>query len=190
MERDKKYLATAVWGNKKLTNIWARGLALDFSIFDLKWVIQSGLFPIQYKEFKEKYEELFFYNDQTVYLENVLIVRFRQAIARSIEVVSDNILKPIAESYIYRMVDREPVHRIRKNIFSLTRSWKRYMYVKKIGLITHHDPIPKQKVLKKWNLKLGEYGNKFLYAEDLSYYNRGLDKNVYIKNGNKIGYGD
>ena len=64
------------------------------------------------------------------------------------------------------------------------------MYFSKIGLITHHDPVPKQKVLKKWKLLLGEYGQKFLNVKDLTYYNRGLDKNVYVKNGKKIGYGD
>ena len=32
MQKEEKYLATAVWGTKKLTNIWTRGSALDFNI--------------------------------------------------------------------------------------------------------------------------------------------------------------
>ncbi len=191
MQKEEKYLATAVWGSKKLTNIWTRGSALDFNIFDLKWSIQSGFFPMRYKEFKDKFEELFFYNDQTVYPENVFMIRFKQAIARSIKIVSDNILKPVAKSHIYRMIDREPIHTVgEENLIFKGGGWKRTMYVPKMGLITHHDPIPKQKALKEWELTLGEYGNKFLNTKDLSYYNRGLDKNVYVKNGKKIGYGD
>ncbi len=191
MRKEEKYLATSVWGTKKLTNIWVRGSALDFNIFDLKWAIRSNFLPLRFKEFKDKFEELFFYNDHTIYPENVFIVRFKQAIARSVKVVSDNILKPVAESHIYRMVDREPVHtNSEENLIFKNGGWKRAMYVSKMGLITHHDPIPKQKILKEWKVTLGEHGNKFLHAKDLSYYNRGLDKNVYVKNGKKIGYGD
>ena len=89
------------------------------------------------------------------------------------------------------MIDREPIHTVgEENLIFKGGGWKRTMYVPKMGLITHHDPIPKQKALKEWELTLGEYGNKFLNTKDLSYYNRGLDKNVYVKNGKKIGYGD
>ena len=191
MKKEEKYLATSVWGTQKLTNIWVRGSALDFNIFDLKWAKQSNLFPLNFKEFKDKYEELFFYNDHMVYLENLFMVRFKQSIKRSIKIPSDNILKSIAESYVYRMIDREPVHtNSEENIIFKSGGWKRKMYVPKMGLVTHHDPIPKQKILKKWKLKLGEYGNKFLNTKDLSYYNRGIDKNIYMKNGKKIGYGD
>jgi len=191
MKKEEKYLATSVWGTKKLTNIWIRGSALDFNIFDLKWATQSNFFPLKFKEFKDKYEELFFYNDQTVYLENVFMVRFKQAINRSIKIPSDNILKPVAESHIYRMVDREPVHtNSEENLILKSGGWKRFMYVPKIGLITHHDPVEKQQILKRWNVTLGEYGNKFLSTKDITYFNRGLDKNVYLKNGKKIGYRD
>lgn len=191
MKKEEKYLATAVWGSKKLTNIWTRGSSLDFSIFDLKWSIGSNFFPIKYKEFKNKFEELFFYNDQTIYLENVFMIRFKQAIARSIKIVSDNVLKPVAESHIYRITDREPIHKVgQENVIFKTNVWKRTMYISKMGLITHHDPIPKQKVLREWKLTLGHHGDIFLNAKDLSYYNRGLNKNIYVKNGKKIGYCD
>jgi hypothetical protein len=191
MQKEEKYLATAVWGTKKLTNIWTRGSALDFNIFNLKWAIQSSFFPLRFKEFKDKYEDLFFYNDQTIYPENVFVVRFREAIFRSVKIASDNILKPVAESHIYKMVDREPVHtNCKENLIFKKGGWKRKMYVPKMGLITHHNPIQKQKIFKEWKLTLGESGNKFLSAKDLSYYNRGLDKNLYIKNGKKIVYGD
>ena len=191
MQKEEKYLATAVWGSKKLNNIWERGSAMDFNIFDLKWAKRSGFFPIRYKEFKDRYEEIFLYNNRTVYLENIFVIRFLQAIKRSIKIPSDNILKKIAESHIYRMTDREPVHvNSEENLFFKSGGWKRSMYVPKMGLITHHDPVAKRKVLKKYDLDLGEYSKKFLSTEDLGYYNRGLDRTVYTKNGKKIGYGD
>ena len=191
MQNEEKYLATCVWGTKGQNDFWQKGMALDFNIFDLKWATKSGLFPVRFAEFRDKYEDLFFYHNETVYLEIVFAFRFMQAIKRSIILPSDNLLKPISLSYIYRMTEREPVHVDGKERIFFKKAWyDRIMYWKNIGLITHHDPIPKQKALKEWNLTLGQYGNDFLTAKDLSYYNRGLDKNVYIKNGKKIGYGD
>jgi hypothetical protein len=191
MKKEGKYFAASVWGTKKMNSIWLKGCSMDFSIFDMKWVTQSNLFPIQFTEFKEKYEELFFYNDQTVYLEIVFMVRFKQAVSRSVSIPSDNILKRVAESYIYRIKEREPVHTHGKeNLIFKGRPYGRTMYWPNIGLITHHDPVPKQKALKEWKLVLGEYGNKFLGAKDLNYYNRGLGKNRYIKDGKEISYGD
>lgn len=191
MEREEKYFATAVWGTKMTTDIWKKGAAMDFNIFDLKWATKSDLFPIQFREFAEKYTDLFFYNNQTVYLEIVFMVRFRQAISRSIKISSDNILKAVAESHVYRMKEREPVHIYGKeNTFFKNEEYRRTMYWPKIGLITHHDPVPKQKILKEWKLELGKHADTFLTAKDVSYYNRGLDKNVFTKNGKKIGYGD
>lgn len=191
MQAQGKYVASSVWGTKKLNNIWEKGVSLDFSVFDLHWTTKSNLFPLNFRDFKEKYEELFFYNDRTVYLEILFMVRFKQAIARSVKILSDNVLKPIAESYIHRIIEREPVHTYGKeNIFFKKGGYRRTMYWPRIGLITHHDPVPKQKVLKEWKLTLGEHGSKFLKASDLSYFNRGLDKRGFVKGKQKIGYGD
>lgn len=89
------------------------------------------------------------------------------------------------------MVNRELVHtNSEDNLILKSRGWKRAMYIPKIGIISHHDPIEKQQILKKWSLTLGEYGNKFLNTKDLTCFNRGLDKKVYLKNGNKAGYED
>ena len=109
MKKEDRYLAAAVWGTKKMTDIWKRGSALDFNIFNLKWAVNFGLFPIRYSEFKEKFEELFFYKNETIYPEPVLMIRFLQAIAKSIEIPSENLLRKIAEEHVYRMKEREPV---------------------------------------------------------------------------------
>lgn len=190
MKKEGKYIATSVWGDQKRTNIWSKGFSLDLLVFDLSWATKSSLFPIRFREFKEKYEELFFYNDLTVFLEVVFALRFKQAISRSTKIPSDNILSPIAESYIHRIKEREPIHYAKDGFLFKKPNSIRKMYWPNMGLITHHQPETKQKALKQWNLNLREYGNKFLNSKDMSYFNNGLDKNVYIKNDKKIGYGD
>lgn len=191
MRKKGKYLATSVWGTKERCNVWKRGAALDFNILDLKWTTESALFPVRFSEFKEKYEELFFYNNQTVYPEIVFMTRFKQAISRSVRIPSENILTPVAESYIYRMREREPVHvNGQENLIFKRNYHRRTMYWPKIGLLTHHDPVSKQKAFSKWNLRLGVHADTFLAAKDLNYYNRGLDKHVFVKNGEEISYGD
>ena len=191
MKKEDRYLAAAVWGTKKMTDIWKRGSALDFNIFNLKWAVNFGLFPIRYSEFKEKFEELFFYKNETIYPEPVLMIRFLQAIAKSIEIPSENLLRKIAEEHVYRMKEREPVHKDGSENTLFKRGYfTRRMYWADIGLITHHEPVEKKKVLSKWNVKLGEYGQRFLASEDLAYYNRGLGKTTYTKGSKKINYGD
>lgn len=191
MQKEEKYLGTCVWGSKERVDMFKWGIALDFLILDLKWSRKSSLFPIRFREFAEKYQELFFYHDQTIYLEIVFIARYMQAILRSVILPSDNILKPVAESYVYRMKEREPIHdNQRERIFFKRDRSVRKMYWENIGLITQHDPVPKKAVLKKWNLKLGQYGEKLLSSKDLSYYNGGLRTHSFEKNGKKINYGD
>jgi len=191
LKDEDKYLATCVWGSRKKNDIFKRGAALDFCIFDFWWVVRAELFPLHYKEFLDKYKELFLYQDETPYLEVVFITRFLQAIERSIKIPSDNLLRPVAADHIYRLSDREPVHEVgSERRFFKRNYWERYMYWPKMELITHHDPIEKQKVLRKWNLGLGEYGKKFLAASDLTYYNHGLNKHTFSRHSKKIDYGD
>lgn len=175
MEKDNKYLAASVWGTKKRSNIWKRGGSMDFNIIDHKWSIQSSLFPIGYKEFVDKFDELFFYNDHTIYLEIVFMTRFIQAISRSVKISSDNLLKPIAEKHIYRISEREPVHKdYRENILFKRDGFSRRMYWSKIGLLTHHEPEPKRKILKSKKLRIGKYTNQLIDSRDLSYFNQGV----------------
>lgn len=193
IQNEEKYLGVSVWGDNDKDNIWEKGCSLDLCIFNLKWATESKLFPLRFDEFKDKYEDLFFYQNKTVYPEIVFMVRFKQAISRSVKIPSDNILKKISDSYIYRIVEREPIH---KSFYSMDRPFHikknspRTMYWPKIGLITHHEPSPKQKALASWKLNTGDFTKIFLNSKDLSYYNRGLEKNAFEKNGKKINYGD
>lgn len=169
MADNQKFIATCVWGSKISDSFWNQGCALDFLIIDLKWASRGKLFPLYFKEFREKYEELFFYHNQFLYLELVFMVRYKQSIQRTMEFYSENILSQLAEKHIYRMTEREPIH-IPKTSMTLKREYLRETYWPKLGLLCHHIPDQKQRALKEWKLTLGKYGKTFLTAEDLSFY--------------------
>ncbi|MBX4189589.1 hypothetical protein KW785_03290 [Candidatus Parcubacteria bacterium] len=191
MQTTDKYLAASVWGSKMKSNLFKRGASLDFNIFNLKWAITNNLFPLRYAEFREKYQDLFFYFDETVYLEVLFMVRFLEAISHSIKISSDNLLKPVALEHVRRLREREPIHEVgsERRFFKID-FWRRNMYWPDIGLLTHHDPNEKRRALKKHHLALGDAGKRFLTSPNLDYYNRGLKKNVFIKNKKRIEYGD
>lgn len=184
-----KYLAACSWGEKKGADPFRTGMSLDFNIVDLKWAVRYGFFPLRYQEFSSRYSEVFSYEDKDIHPELVFALRFKQAINKTILMPSENLGKEVALEHIYRMAEREPVH-LRKPILGLFGGTVRKMYWRKIGLITHHDPVQKRAAAKKWDLKLGNYGNRFLEAKDLGYYNGGFTKTAYTKNGKMIHYND
>jgi len=188
LKKEDKYLATCAWGTKEKDNIWDIGMALDFSIFDLKWATRFDLFPIGYTEFSAKYSDLFYYQDKLIYPERVLALRFKQAILKSVKIPSENLLTKICEAHIYRMKEREPVHDAR-NFLGIIKKGRK-MYWPSIGLVTYHEPEPKREILKKMNLRLGEHANRLISSKDLSYYNQGTRKTSYIKKEADLNYGD
>ncbi len=189
MSSQKKYLATSAWGSKKDTNMFKIGMSLDFSMMDMNFIRASRMFPLRYMEFVEKYEELLSYQGTQTYLERVFAVRFKQAVSRVESVPSENLVEKIAQAHIYHLIEREPIHYDLKRFLQKTIG-VRVMYWPKLGLITHHDPVEKQKVLRPYQLLLGEYGKRFLDAASLDYFNNGLTKTAYKKNGKAIGYND
>jgi hypothetical protein len=189
MNSDDLYLATCAWGTKKESNMFEIGMALDFFIVQKKFSITQKLFPIRYQEFAEKYEELLSYQGSNVFPERVFALRFKQAIVRAITIPSENLITDVATAHIRRMTEREPVHHDKKVLFHKPKNVRR-MYWPKVGLITHHDPKEKQEALKQYNLALGEHGTRFLETTDLSYFNNGLTRTAYIKDGKEIGYID
>jgi hypothetical protein len=187
MKNEQKYMATCPWGTTEKNNMWSIGMAMDFAIFDLKWSTKYSLFPIKYTEFKEKYSEIFDYKNETIYPERVLAIRFKQAIIKSVNIPSDNLITKVATEHIYRMKEREPVHD-EKTWFGIKKGRK--MYFPEIGLLTHHEPKPKQKILKQLELNIGENANKLINSHNLDYYNNGVSKLRYFKGNKSIGYGD
>ena len=192
MRNEKKPLAVCAWGTKLEGNMFKIGMSLDFFVVDVKWAMRFGLFPIRYREFFDEHAEAFWYEDRMIYLERVFALRFKQAVVKAVTLPSENLIRAAALEHVYRLVEREPVHHARRAILGLfgPRRQERRMYWRSIGLLTHHDPAPKQRALKEWDVTLGECGEKFLKATDLHYWNGGLVKIGYEKNGKKIGYGD
>ena len=189
MQTEKKYLATCSWGTKKETNMFKIGMSLDFFILDAKWSNSISLFPLGYSQFREQYGDIFDYQDITIYPERVLAFRFKRAIQKSIEIPSENLIKKVTYSYIRHIKEREPVHIFTGGFFT-SKKQERQMYWSELGLFTHHNSVDKQKLLKAWNLSLGEYGKNFIESHDLSYFNKGHTKTVFEKDGKKINYND
>ncbi len=189
MRTHEQYLATCAWGTRTKNNIWNIGMAIDFCIVNIPWAMRYGLFPIRYQEFFEKYGESFWYRDELIFPERVLAVRFKQAVSKFVKLPSENLLKEVAARYMYRMSEREPVHRDIQ-FFGIRIRKDRDMYFPNIGLITHHIPAPKRDILKKIKNLNGQYIHKLLTAADLNYYNQGLGKNTFAKGATRIVSGD
>lgn len=177
MKSNNLFLATAAWGSNKNNNIWEVGMALDFMIVNVPWAFEHELLPMRYEEFVEKYEPVVLYGYRSsVFPDRLFSVRFRQAIKKYAgDEFIDNQQRQIAESHLYRMTEREPVHS--KSLFRKGRR----MYFRKIGLVTHHYPQPKKKLLQKLGITNGKYIRNLLQAESLEYYNQGHTRSRYSK---------
>jgi len=175
MEGQKKYLATCGWVDAvtKL-KVW-RDTATDFFIVDLKWAVKNKMFPLRYGEYLDSYSEVFHLLSMTIYLEQVVLLRFRQALVRDIgPLQSETLVDEILIQFIYLLEEREPItvyHPI----------YERRMYCPILGLIGHHDPVAKQKVLKTYPIIEGEQVRKFLFSTDLSYYNNNFIVSSFSK---------
>jgi hypothetical protein len=180
MNKSNKYLATCAWGSNRQPKIFKSGAAIDFFIADIRWAVTNRLIPLRYAEFKEKFGELFLYSDETLRLERVFVLRFKEAICRSESIPSDNLISDITDKYIHHIKEREPIHVIENG------RWRRIMFHPQIGLLGHHDPEEKRLACRHWSLHLGIHGTKFLTSENLSYFNRGIKKNRYKKNGDDM----
>jgi len=145
-----------------------KGPAVDFCIFDLKWATKYNMFPINYGNFYSKYHELFYARGQTVTVEEILISRFLNAVHRQTHVDAE--LTPTALSKIYRMKEREPIHYHIDN----KKRWVRKMYWPELGILTHHDPREKRRILKELKITHGDNIQKLLKSNNLKYYNRGF----------------
>jgi len=175
MKEGEFRLATCGWGLLEENKIPKSGVATDFFILDFKWVKKYKLFPINYSEFYKKYKDLFLYqNGGTPMLEKLFFSKFIKAIA--CEEKFDGSSRREALKKILVMKERTPIH-LKVDIKD---NWIRKMYWPKIGLLTHHDPGPKKKILKKIGIKKGENIKKLINSTDLSYYNKGIRK---TKNG-------
>lgn len=171
MKRDNLYLTTCPWGLPERNEIRDVGMAVDFFIVDLKWATKYKMFPIKYGGFLKKYEELFLYQKGgNVMLEKLLYARYLKAISN--EENSGGVARKTAIQKLLDLKDRIPVH----SHIDENGCWMRNMYWSKIGLLTHHEPEQKKKILKKEKVTNGKNIEILLKSKDLSYYNNGISK--------------
>jgi hypothetical protein len=183
MVHQNLFLATSAWGDRKDSNIWRRGMALDFFILDVPWSFKYGFIPTHYEEFAETYKTLLIYESRDVFPENLFWARFREAVERYAgDDFIDNQQRRITESHLRRMHEREPVHRRTYT----DKYGGREMYFKNIGLITYHEPVPKKRLLKKLGVTNGKSIQKLLGSRNLDYYNGGFTKLLYNKGNRPI----
>jgi hypothetical protein len=179
-----KYIATCSWGTKQTLSMFHAGMALDFCVIDLAWALKFRFFPLRFKEFMATMGELVLYFNDIVYLERLFALRFKQAVARTGCIPSDNMISSISYQHVHHLNEREPV---------IERKGTRYVrktYWPDLGLITHHDPRQKRLACQDWKIRFGEHGNRLLSARNLEYYNSGLVRTSYSKNGAVLDYVD
>jgi hypothetical protein len=169
--KKKSVLATCRWGLPRRNDFSDVGMALDFFIIDLAWAKKYKMFPIGYKDFFDKYSDLILYQKGgNVALEKLLLARYIKAVSR--EEKSGGVARKNALDKIFIIKDREPVHSfINKEGF-----WIRKMYWPKMGLLTHHDPLSKKKILKQKKIGTGTNIKKLISSKDMSYFNGGVTK--------------
>lgn len=169
MKSQEKVLATCSWSSlPEKEGRLDDGIAFDYFIFDFRWFVKEKIFPLDYKKFAEQYKDFFYYKSQTILVEALFLGKFVKAIHKLTG--NDSELRSVAVSKIYRMKEREPIH------LSIDEqgNWKRRMYFPEIGLLTHHDPNEKKRIVDELNLDVGEYCRKLRNSDDLSYYNNGF----------------
>lgn len=177
MQRKKLHLATCAWGLPKRGDIMDVGMAVDFFIVDMKWANRYKVFPIAYDRFYKRYNDLLLYQrGGNVMPEKLLLARYFGAVCR--EKGSGAIGKKEKIESILVLKEREPVHsRIDRD-----GNWIRKMYWPFMGLLTHHEPSPKKRILKAAGIRKGKYTGKLRQRKDLSYYNNGIAKMEHNSN--------
>ena len=169
IKEEKLYLATNTWDAlpDKPGNV-LKAMASDFFVLDYKWALDLNIFPLDYGKFKEKYEDLFYYQGGQIMVEKILMAHVFRAIHDQTN--NDPELPALVKNKIKVIEEREPVHeKIDENGL-----WVRKMYWPKIGLITNHKSEEKKKILKDLGLNVGPNCKKLINSENLDYFNHGF----------------
>lgn len=167
MQKGGKYLATCPWGLPERNKLFEVGMAVDFYVLDYQWSKKQKMFPIRYADFYRKYGELIVYQfGGNVMLEKLTLARFMQAIVR--EFPDNNGMRSRTLEKMRVLSEREPVHS-----HIAEGNWIRTHYWPKMGLLTHHDLLPKQQIIKKFKglPRQAKHLNKLVQANELSYFN-------------------
>ena len=191
MKSENKYVASSTWGNPFETDPIRMGMSTDFFIVNQKWSQKYNLFPLNYDEFYKKYFEVLMFQKKVVYLERIFSLRFFQSVQKYYgKKYADHTLTRKKDELLYRIKEREPVHNYFKDrvyrpqapfqtkvkrFFNTDFRQYRNMYWPTIELLTHHDPVTKQKHLQNHNYPQMKYTKKFVEAKNLNYFNNPKD---------------
>lgn len=187
MKAENKYVAAAAWGNPFDNDPMRMGMSTDFFITNKEWAKKYDLFPLKYDEFYKKYFEVLMFQKKIVYLERVFSLRFFQSAQKYFgKKYPDNQLTRKKDGLLYRISEREPVHNFYKDriyrpnapftakikrILEIDSKGYRNMYWPSIELLTHHDPVRKQKHLHNHQYPQMKFTKKFVEAKSLDYFN-------------------
>lgn len=169
MQKNNQSLATCPWGLPARYKAKTVGIATDFFIVDMHWSKKYNFFPLRYSEFASKYQELFSYlhPGSNVSLEKLALARFYEA---SFFEYKNNVHRQeLAQQSIYLLKERMPVHSGKNK----KGYWIRKFYWPKIGLITHHQPDVKKKIIQGVKGISGQHIQKLITARNFKYYNNG-----------------
>ena len=147
--RDLLMAASSYVGEK--SEFFRGGLSSDFFIVNVPFAIHSGMIPLRYKEFQQKYWDLILYYsaDMAPILEKLLFARFADALYRTFP--SQN-PADVINTRLLRIKEREPFY---KSGSDIERIW----YWPEAGVLSSHDFEGKKQVLLKENLS---YKGKYL----------------------------
>ncbi len=155
MKKEKKYVATCAWFAKFPEK--PHTLATDFFVIDIEWNKKSRVFPLNYKEFVEKFKDYFYLRWGIPLIEVAFMYNYFNWFGE-VHNHDGNLIWQDAEKHLLRITEREPVHG--------EREWKKGRGRKevwpKIGLYTWNDLKKKKELLKKKKLILGKYSKELI----------------------------
>lgn len=160
MEHEERVLAASSWGRAKAPEK-SSGLSTDFFILDMEWNRESGLFPLDYDAFVERFSDLFALLWSVPTVEGAVQYKFQKYFNDTFE---DNERWRNREAALRRIVEREPVHGPPDG--QRTDNWP------DIGLYTSPTPEAKRQALRRLRYDFGPHSRRLMTSKDLAYYNR------------------
>lgn len=142
------YLAASSYTGDR-TEFFRGGLASDLFIINVPFAINHKMFPLNYKEFQEKYWELILYycGDMSPLLEKLLFAKFSKALINAMP--SQNPADSFHKKFL-RLKEREPFY---KNDSDTERIW----YWPEAGIISDHNIETKVRFLAGHNITEGKF---------------------------------
>jgi hypothetical protein len=139
MRNNSQYLACSSWGTPENESIFRVGFSMDFFIIDINWQKSTGLFPLDYKSYLDRFIDYNFAMGGTYLIPERAFSYYWLKYWSSI--YKDNLLSYQAKKHIRRICEREPIH--------FDSNWIRKMEWKDLGIYTIHDQKDQKTLVEK-----------------------------------------